>query len=130
VFDIESKILNKNKEVKIFYTKYKGQNIGEFKNKKVTAFAGIGNPENFFNLLKYDNINVVKEMKFPDHYNYSKKELENLINEAKENNTILITTEKDYFRIDENYKKNINYLKIAVDIKNRNQLIEEIKKII
>jgi tetraacyldisaccharide 4'-kinase len=69
-------------------------------------------------------------MKFPDHYNYSKKELENLINGAKENNTILITTEKDYFRIDENYKKNINYLKIAVDIKNRNQLIEEIKKII
>ena len=128
--DIESKILNKNKEVKIFYTKYKGQNIGEFKNKKVSAFAGIGNPENFFNLLKDDNINVVKEMKFPDHYNYSKKELENLVNEAKENNTILITTEKDYFRIDENYKKNINYLKIAVDIKNRNQLIEKIKKII
>jgi tetraacyldisaccharide 4'-kinase len=128
--DIETKILNKNKEVKIFYIKYIAQNIDEFKNKKVTAFAGIGNPENFFNLLKGNNINVVKEMKFPDHYNYSKKELENLINEAKENNTILITTEKDYFRIDENYKKNINYLKIAVDIKNRNQLIEEIKKII
>jgi tetraacyldisaccharide 4'-kinase len=128
--NIETKILNKNKEVKIFYIKYIAQNIDEFKNKKVTAFAGIGNPENFFNLLKGNNINVVKEMKFPDHYNYSKKELENLINEAKENNTILITTEKDYFRIDENYKKNINYLKIAVDIKNRNQLIEEIKKII
>jgi len=128
--DIETKILNKNKEVKIFYIKYKTQNIDEFKNKKVTAFAGIGNPENFFNLLKGNNINVVKEMKFPDHYNYSKKELENLINEAKENNTILITTEKDYFRIDENYKKNINYLKITVNIKNRNQLIEEIKKII
>ena len=128
--DIESKILKKNREVKIFYTQYKGQNIDEFKNKKVTAFSGIGNPENFFNLLKDNNINVVKEIKFPDHYNYSKKELKNLINEAKENNTILITTEKDYFRIDENYKKNINYLKIAVDIKNRTQLIEEIKKII
>ena len=128
--DIETKILNKNKEVKIFYIKYIAQNIDEFKNKKVTAFAGIGNPENFFNLLKGNNINVVKEMKFPDHYNYSKKELENLINEAKENNTILITTEKDYFRIDENYKKNINYLKIAVDIKNRNQFIGMIKKII
>ena len=128
--DIETKILNKNKEVKIFYIKYKTQNIDEFKNKKVTAFAGIGNPENFFNLLKGNNINVVKEMKFPDHYNYSKKELKNLINEAKKNSTILVTTEKDYFRIDENYKKNINYLKITVDIKNRNQLIEEIKKII
>ena len=128
--DIESKILNKNKEVKIFYMKYKAQNIDEFKNKKVTAFAGIGNPENFFNLLKDNNIDVVKEMKFPDHYNYSKKELENLIDGTEENNSILITTEKDYFRIDKNYKKNINYLKIIVDIKNRNQLIEEIKKII
>ena len=128
--DIETKILNKNKEVKIFYIKYKTQNIDEFKNKNVTAFAGIGNPENFFDLLKDNNINIVKEMKFPDHYNYSKKELENLINEAKENNTILITTEKDYFRIDENYKRNMNYLKISIDIKNRNQLIEEIKKII
>lgn len=128
--DIENKILNKNKEVKIFYAKYNGQNINEFKNKEVTAFAGIGNPENFFNLLKDNNINVIKEMRFPDHYNYSKKKLENLINEAKRNNTTLITTEKDYFRIDENYKKDINYLKITVDIKNRNQLIEKIKKII
>ena len=128
--DIENKILNKNKKVKIFYTKYKTQNIDEFKNKKITAFAGIGNPENFFDLLKDNNINVVKEMKFSDHYNYSKKELENLINEAKKNNTILVTTEKDYMRIDENYKKDINYLKIAVDIKNRDQFIEEIKKVI
>ena len=128
--DIEKIILNISTTVKIFYTKYKIQNIDEFKNKKVTAFAGIGNPENFFTLLKDNNINVVKEIKFPDHYNYSKKELENIINEAKRNNTILITTEKDYFRIDENYKKNINYLKIAVDIKNRDQFIEEIKKVI
>ena len=128
--DIENKILNKNRMVKIFYTKYKTQNIDEFKNKKVTAFAGIANPDNFFNLLKVSNIKVVEEIKFPDHYNYSKKELKNLINEAKKNSTILVTTEKDYMRIDENYKKNINYLKIVVDIENRNQLIEEIKKII
>ena len=30
----------------------------------------------------------------------------NLINKTKENNTILLTTEKDYFRINKNYKKN------------------------
>jgi len=51
-------------------------------------------------------------------------------NKAKENNTILLTTEKDYLRIDENYKKNINCLKIVVEIENRNQFIEEIKKVI
>ena len=128
--NIESKIFSKNKEIKIFYTKHKGQNIDEFKNKKVTAFAGIGNPVNFFNLLKDNNINTVEEIKFPDHYNYSENELKNLISKAKENNAILLTTEKDYLRIDENYKKNINCLKIVVEIENRNQFIDEIKKVI
>jgi tetraacyldisaccharide 4'-kinase len=127
---IENKVLNENKQIKIFYTKYKPQNIDEFKNKRITAFAGIANPENFFNLLKLGRIDVVKEIKFPDHYKYSEKELENLMNNAKKNNTILLTTEKDYFRIAKNYKQNINYLKIEVEIGNRNQFIDEIKKII
>ena len=128
--DIEKRIFSKNKEIKIFYTKYKAQNIDKFKNKKVIGFAGIGNPVNFFNLLKDSNIDILEEISFPDHYNYFNKELENLINNAKANNTILLTTEKDYLRIDDNYKKNINFLKIAVEIENRNQFIEEIKKVI
>ena len=128
--DIENKIFSKNKKIKIFYIKYRPQNIDEFKNKKVVAFAGIGNPTNFFHLLKDNNIYAIKEIKFPDHHDYSESELKNLINNAKENNTILLTTEKDYFRIDQNYQKNINYLKIVVEIENRNQFIEEIKKVI
>jgi len=128
--DIESKILSKNKEIKIFYAKYEAQNIEEFENKKVTAFAGIGNPESFFSLLKDNNINIIEEINFPDHYNYSEKELKNLINKTEKNNTILLTTEKDYFRIGESYKQNVNHLKIQVEIENRNQFIDEIKKII
>ena len=128
--DIENKIFNINKEIKIFYTKYRAKNISEFKNKKVIAFAGIGNPENFFDLLKDNKIDIEEEIKFPDHYKYSKETLENLINKAKENNNILLTTEKDYFRIAKNYKQNISFLKIEVEIENRNQFIDEIKKII
>ena len=128
--DIENKIFSKNKEIKIFYAKYKPQNISEFKNKKVIVFAGIGNPENFFNLLKDNKIDIFEKIKFPDHHKYSAKELENLTNKAKENNTILLTTEKDYLRISENYRHNINYLKIEVEIENRNQFIDQIKKII
>ena len=127
---IENKIFDKNKEIKIFYTKYRPQNIDEFKNKKVIAFAGIGNPINFFNLLKNNNINIVKEISFPDHYDYLDKELENLINSAKENHTILVTTEKDYLRINDKYKKNISYLKIKIDIENKSEFIEQIKKAI
>ena len=128
--DIENKIFSKNKEAKIFYTQYKPQNINEFKNNKIIAFAGIGNPENFFDLLKGNKMDLVEEIKFSDHHKYSERELENLINKTKEDNTILVTTEKDYHRITENYKKNINFLKIKVEIENRNQFIDEIKKII
>ena len=128
--DIEKKILSKNSEIKIFYVKYSAKNINEFKNKKVIAFAGIGNPENFFDLLKDNKIDIEEEIKFPDHYKYSEEKLENLINKAKENNNILLTTEKDYFRINENYKKDINFLKIGIEMENHNQFIDQIKKII
>jgi len=127
---IENQIFNKNKKIKIFYTKYKPQNISEFNNKKIIAFAGIGNPENFFDLLKGNKIDLAEEIKFPDHHKYSEKTLEKLINKTKVNNTILLTTEKDYFRIGQNYKQNINFLKIELEIENRNQFIDEIKKII
>jgi len=128
--DIENVILNHNKKIKIFYTEYLPQNITEFRNKKIIAFAGIGSPENFFNLLKNNNIDVIKSVKFPDHYNYSEKELNNLINQAKERNSVLLTTEKDYLRINENFRKKISFLKIAVNITDRNKFINEIKKIL
>ena len=73
---------------------------------------------------------IIKEIKYSDHYQYPEKELEKLINISKLNNTVLITTEKDYFRINSNYKKNINLLKIKVEIENKNEFIEEIKKVI
>ena len=128
--DFENQIFSKNNNIKIFYIKYNPQNIDEFKNKKVIAFAGIGNPENFFSLLKNYKINTIEKISFPDHHKYSEKELEDLINQVKDNNTILLTTEKDYFRIREKYKKKIHCLKIKVEIENQNQFIDEIKKII
>tara|TARA_Y100000590_G_scaffold90831_1_gene102478 strand:+ start:4326 stop:5255 length:930 start_codon:yes stop_codon:yes gene_type:complete len=128
--DIENKIFSENNKIKIFYFEYKPQNIKQFEGKNVTAFAGIGNPENFFDLLKANKINVINTIKFSDHHKYTEKELENLINDVKKNNNILLTTEKDYFRISERYKQNIQCLKIKIEIENKKKLIEEIKKII
>tara|TARA_Y100000590_G_scaffold436535_1_gene557189 strand:- start:378 stop:1079 length:702 start_codon:yes stop_codon:yes gene_type:complete len=128
--NIENKIFSKNSKIKIFYSSYKPQNIESFQSKKIVAFAGIGNPENFFDLLIYYKLNIIETIKFPDHYKYSEKELDNLLNKIKVNNAILLTTEKDYFRIPESYKNKIKCLKIKVEIENKNQFIEEIKKII
>jgi len=128
--DIERKILEKNKSLKIFYAKYNTENINSFKNKKVICFAGIGNPINFFELLKKNEINVLDEISFPDHHNYSEKELEDLVIKSKKNNAILLTTEKDYLRINENCRENIKFLKIKTALINQDKFINEIKKII
>ena len=128
--DIESKIFSENQDTKIFYTSHKPKNINDFQNKKITAFAGIGNPGNFFDLLKSNKFDIIETIKFRDHHKYSNEELENLLNKIKQNNSILLTTEKDFFRIPEKYKKNIECLKIKVEIENKEQFIDEIKKII
>ena len=96
---IETEIFKHNKKIKIFYTRYKPLNLLEFENKKIIAFAGIGDPQNFFDLLTNNRLNIIDKIKFPDHYNYSEKDLKNLINKSEINNAILLTTEKDYLRI-------------------------------
>ena len=127
---IERQILEKNKLLKIFYANYKAQNINEFKNKRTVCFAGIGNPVNFFDLLAKNNVNIVEQISFPDHYNYSEKDLKILKEKARTTGSVLLTTEKDYLRIKKYNRENIKFLKIKIEIENKNNFIEEIKKII
>ena len=101
-----------------------------FENKKTICYAGIGNPNNFFDLIKKNNVDVIEEISFPDHYNFSEKDLKNLEQKAENSDAILLTTEKDYLRLSDSYKKKINYLSIEVEIENEDNFIEElIKKI-
>ena len=128
---IENQIYDVNKSAKIFYSKYKALDVDRFKGKKICAFAGIGNPSNFFELLKENNLNLVKTFSYSDHHEYSYTEIENMV--KKYNDCILLTTEKDYCRIQlDSVKKgfNINYLKIRLDIENKDNFIKLIKDII
>ena len=125
------KTINKfNPEIKVFYTKYKLTNLDDIINRKVLAFAGIGNPENFFDLLKNNNIEIMETTKFPDHYNFKKIDITNLNKRAKELDACLVTTEKDYFRLNNEDKKNIKYLKFELLIDKKEEFINELKKII
>ena len=126
--DFENKIKSINNEINIFYSKYIAQNSHKFLNENILAFAGIGNPENFFDLLKENNINVEKKISFPDHYNYSKKELDKLLKISKENNLKLLTTEKDFFRIKHFNITDIDYLTIKLKIINEELFEKELKK--
>ncbi len=122
----EKKILEISKKVKIYYSEYIPTNIEQFKNKKLYAFAGIGNPNNFFELLSEYDLNVQRKISFPDHYNFTMNEIEEMVEIADKNDFELITTEKDFYRIkDYNFKK-IKYLKLDLIIKEKNKLINEI----
>jgi tetraacyldisaccharide 4'-kinase len=67
--------------------------------KKYLAFAGIGNPERFFNCLKLHGLNIIKTTSFPDHHNYSLTDEENLQSFANSLNALLITTPKDAIKL-------------------------------
>ena len=127
--EFENKILNVNKNLSIFYAKYKPENIDEFKNKRLLAVAGIGNPDNFFKILLDNNLNIEKKLIFPDHYEFSKNEIKNIINEAYENEYEIIMTEKDYFKVKNFNLEKIKYLKVSLEINEKERLFKKITKL-
>ena len=126
--EFENKIKKINKNVKIFYSKYKITNLDKFKNRKVLAFAGIGNPSNFFELLKENYIDLLKTYSFPDHHNYSKRDFDKIIEENLDLQPIkVVTTEKDYFRMNDKQKQSCDYVKVDLEIENKDEFINLIK---
>ena len=124
----EEKIYNINKNLKIFYSYYKPLNLEDFKSKKLFALAGIGNPNNFFRIIEENNLEIEKKFIFPDHYKFSKSEIQNIIQEAESKNAEIIMTEKDYFKIRDFNLKKLNFLKVSLKIQNKEELIGIIEK--
>ena len=124
--DFEKKIFKiiGDKKFHIFYSRYVIKNIEKLKNYEITAFAGIGNPSNFFNLLKENNLNVKETFSFPDHHNYSQKDFEKII--GNKSNQIM-TTEKDYYRLNNEQKKYCSYIEVILEIDNKNKFKEIIR---
>jgi len=117
-----------NTNIKIFESKYKAVNIEQFNiNEKYIIFSGIGNPENFKQTLVDNNIKITKEIIFPDHHNYTQKDIDYVRFEATYNNSKILTTEKDHIKIKSFKNDDIKYLKIELDIKNEDKLIEYLK---
>ena len=127
--EFELKLKKYNSNLKFFYFNYNLKKFDEFKNRKLIAFAGIGNSINFFNTLKNNRLNVIREISFPDHYDFTDKDLERLGIMEDQNKAKLITTEKDYLRINPLKRRRFGFVSINVDIKNENDLIAEVNKI-
>lgn len=83
------------------YYAYKNSNFIEetvFK-KRIHAFCGLGNPDNFFDDLKSRGAIIVKKTVFDDHHEYSLKDIESLVKNTNKKVSI-VTTLKDWVKIE------------------------------
>ena len=117
LINIKNQIIKINPKININQGKYVPLNINDFdKDQNYLAFSGIGNHKTFIDMLKNNNLKIVDNLEFPDHYEYSKKDLIDITHNAKKNNAKIITTEKDYLRLDSFDKADILHIKSNLEI--------------
>ena len=115
------KMINPN--IKVFNTYYEITNYKKFKPQtKYLTFSGIGNPYGFKSFLLENNFNIIDEIIYPDHFNYRTRDIENIKKRANDLNAKIITTEKDFVKILETDRSNIDYIEIGLKIHNEESL--------
>jgi len=97
----------------------------EYENFEFLAFCGIGNPLSFKRVLEKNDIKIKKFLIFPDHYNYKNSDIKMFMSYKLP----MITTEKDFVKIDYLKIPGLYYLKIKVELKNsfKKLLLKKIK---
>ncbi len=91
------------------------------KNKPFTLVTGIANPEPLVNYLNRKEFNF-EHLKYPDHHHFSNSEIEQL-----KQKDLILTTEKDYMRLQTRLEKfAIYYLPIkTIILKNQEEYFKE-----
>jgi tetraacyldisaccharide 4'-kinase len=126
---IENEIKKISPNIEIIYAENRIENNETLKNKNFIAFTGIGNPYSFFNTLLNNNIKIIKQIIYPDHFQFTEKNYNILFQEAENNNCNLITTEKDWVRINEQFKDKVYYTKLSTLLIGKESLEKELKKL-
>ncbi len=93
---------------------------------EITAFSGLGNNKKFNNSLLQQGFSVKNFFEFKDHHQYTSNEIKEII--KKSGNLPIVTTQKDWVKLDHSHKNVIHTLKIkyTLDKKLISSIIEEI----
>ena len=127
---IKEQIKRINPNININSGKYTPLNIGEFdKDQNYLVFSGIGNHKTFVEMLKNNKLKIVSDLEYPDHYQYSQKDFDEIIINAKKFNAHIITTEKDYLRLENLNRNEIFYVKSSLDISDEKNLTNKLIKL-
>ena len=128
--DIKKYLYKINPNLNLHVGKYVPLDIKKF-NKDINylVFSGIGNHESFISMLKEYKLNIIKDIEFPDHYKYKSYDIDKILKLSKDLNCQIITTEKDYFRLNKEKISNINFIGSELKILDEEKLISTILKI-
>ena len=128
--DIKRYLYKINPNLNLHVGKYVPLDIKKF-NKDINylVFSGIGNHESFISMLKEYKLNIIKDIEFPDHYKYKSYDIDKILKLSKDLNCQIITTEKDYFRLNNEKIDNINFIRSELKILDEEKLISTILKI-
>jgi tetraacyldisaccharide 4'-kinase len=81
--------------------------------KPVVAFAGIGQPKKFFATVESCGAVIEATREYPDHHVYTDEDLAELREAAARYDATLLTTEKDFLRLDPADRAGVSVLKVA-----------------
>ena len=116
-----------NSNINIHFGEYKPINLYEFgKNKKYLVFSGIGNHKTFVSMVKNNGLEVLKDLEFSDHYAYTKQDIDKILKMASDLNCEVITTEKDFQRLNNFNVSEIKIMKVELKIMDEDKLIKSI----
>jgi tetraacyldisaccharide 4'-kinase len=86
----------------------------DFAGRRVLAFAGIGRPEKFFASLREAGAEVVATRTFADHHPYGARDTKRLAAEAERLGADLVTTRKDYVRLEPAFAARVGVLPVSL----------------
>lgn len=82
--------------------------------RRMLAFAGIGRPAKFYATLAGLGVEVVARADFPDHHPYRDDEIRRLIVTAGAAGARLVTTAKDFVRVPDHLRGEVDVIEVAV----------------
>jgi tetraacyldisaccharide 4'-kinase len=83
---------------------------------RVFGFCGIGKPEGFRQTLKETHAEIVGFRSFSDHHPFTRDELQGLVEQAKEVDAHLVTTEKDAVRLPSDFKARVMTISVELHL--------------
>ena len=69
--------------------------------KRAVAFCGLGNPNNFYQMMQSAGVNLCRLLTFNDHHSYAERDLDMINKTAQDNQAeLILTTEKDWVKLE------------------------------